>query len=122
MVAQGVRVKTKDDKKSFFGNILEIDALGNIIVQRHSGMQTIQLFHPNEVVITKKFKTTTSRYDEYGSDTEIKCTRTATLRIGGHRREWNEPHFDYREDYSSFEIPLKDGQFTFPRRSWGYTH
>ena len=94
----GTKIKIKSWKKKFNCQILEVDELGNVIVQLQNERNSIHQFHPDEVIVTDTFRTSTGYFNQYGDIAETRTIRTATLRIG---EIGSKPYWEWTANYTT---------------------
>lgn len=106
----GTRVKIKAANKTLKCKLLEVDELGNYIIQLNNARQSIVQYDPKEVVVTHTFRTTVDRMDDNGDLRPVKVFRTATLK----QRTFGSARYEWRENYMTRELfPGPDGRFCF---------
>ena len=107
----GTRVKIKATGQTEKCHLLEVDELGNIIIQHNDTRRRIIQYHPDEVVVTHTFRTKVERFDMNGDVTLARTTRTATLRPS---HEFGKMHYEWRENYMPRKLyPNADGDYVF---------
>ena len=92
----GTKIKIKRQKKTFNCRILEVDELGNVIVQLQDERKSVYQFRPDEVIVTNRFRTKTGYFNQYGDIAETRTVRTATLRIG---EIGTKPYWEWTANY-----------------------
>ena len=106
----GTRVKIKRSGTTHRCTLLEVDELGNYIIQLHNGLQTVLQLYPHECTITHTFRTKVEYINDNGDLSLTRTTRTATLK----QTEQRQPFYQWQENYMTRTLhPDAQGAFFF---------